>query len=189
MEQPISVSTLNDFIFCPASIYFHQMYEDMALSLFQTKCQLEGTAAHEPVDSGRYSTRKNILQGLSVYCEKYNLLGKIDVFDADAGFLVERKKKIVTVYDGYVFQLYGQCFALREMGYKVQRIRLHSLDDNRNYDIPLPEQDSVLLKKFESTIDAINRFDMSDFTPTNAAKCGSCIYSPFCDRTLAAENG
>ncbi len=36
MEQPISVSTLNDFIFCPASIYFHQMYEDMALSLFQS---------------------------------------------------------------------------------------------------------------------------------------------------------
>ncbi len=184
MEQPISVSTLNDFIFCPASIYFHQMYEDLTTSLFQTKFQLEGTAAHEPVDAGRYSTRKNILQGLSVFCEQYNLLGKIDVFDTTAGFLIERKKKITTVYDGYVFQLYGQCFSLREMGYTVQRIRLHSLDDNRNFDIPLPENDAVMLAKFESTIKQINQFDMSNFMPTNAAKCRNCIYSPFCDRTL-----
>ena len=26
MENPIIISNLNDFIFCPASIYFHNIY-------------------------------------------------------------------------------------------------------------------------------------------------------------------
>lgn len=34
-----------------------------------------------PADSATYSTQKGMLQGISVYCEKYNLVWKIDVFD------------------------------------------------------------------------------------------------------------
>lgn len=48
-----------------------------------------------------------MLQGVSVYCEKYNLVGKIDVFDEKTGILTERKKKIKTVYDGYIYQIYA----------------------------------------------------------------------------------
>ena len=28
MEEPIPATCLNDFIFCPASIYFHRMFDD-----------------------------------------------------------------------------------------------------------------------------------------------------------------
>ena len=49
-----------------------------------------------------------MLQGISVYCEKYNLVGKIDVFDEKTGILTECKKKIKTVYDGYIYQIYAQ---------------------------------------------------------------------------------
>ncbi|MDO4549722.1 MAG: type V CRISPR-associated protein Cas4 [Planctomycetia bacterium] len=184
MEQPITVSTLNDFIFCPASIYYHQMYENLSQTLYQTTCQLEGSAAHAAIDDGRYSTRKNVLQGVSVYCEKYNLIGKIDIFHINTGVLVERKKKIIKIYDGYVFQIYAQCFALREMDYSVRRLRLYSMDDNRNHEIPLPEEDAEMLAKFESTLQNIRRFDLSGFQPTNSEKCKKCIYRPFCDRPL-----
>ena len=66
-----------------------------------------------------------MLQGVSVYCEKYNLVGKIDVFDEKTGILTERKKKIKTVYDGYIYQIYAQYFSLIEMGYKVNELRLY----------------------------------------------------------------
>ena len=185
MEQPIIVSNLNDFIFCPASIYFHRFYEDLSTMLFQSECQLAGTHVHKKVDSGGYSTRRNVLQGINVYSEKYHLSGRIDVFDESAGVLTERKKKVNVIYDGYIFQLYAQCFGLREAGYQVKKLRIHSYDDNKNYDIPLPEDDPVMKAKFEKTIDSMLDFQLADFEPTNPKKCENCIYRSLCDRSLA----
>lgn len=73
--------------------------------MVQDSFQLNGTNAHKHSDSATYSTEKSMLQGVSVYCEKYNLIGKIDVFDERTGVLTERKKKIKTVYDGYIQQI------------------------------------------------------------------------------------
>ena len=70
-----------------------------------------------------------MLQGIGIYCEKYNLVGKIDVFDTKSGILTERKKKVTKIYDGYVFQIYAQYFSLIEMGYKVVKLHLYSMDD------------------------------------------------------------
>ena len=126
MYEEILISQLNDFIFCPASIYFHMLYGDMNRVLFQSNKQLNGTAAHETVDTDTYSTRKNVLTGMDVYCEEFGIVGKIDMFDMDKGLLMERKRTVKTVYDGYVFQVYAQCLALREMGYAVKKIIIHS---------------------------------------------------------------
>lgn len=98
-ENPILISNLNDFVFCPVSIFFHALDEDKEEILMQDPVQLNGTAAHEKVDSAAYSTRKSMLQGIPVYCEKYNLIGKIDTFDSVNGILTERKEKIKMVYD------------------------------------------------------------------------------------------
>lgn len=187
MEQPIIVSNLNDFIFCPASIYFHRFYEDLSTILFQSEYQLAGTHVHKKVDSGGYSTRRNVLQGINVYSDKYHISGKIDVFDKSSGVLTERKKKVTFIYDGYVFQVYAQCFGLRETGYEVKKIRIHSYDDNKNYDIPLPEDDPVMLSKFEKTIDAMYNFRLADFEQTNPKKCENCIYRSLCDRALVED--
>ena len=138
MEHPILISYLNDFMFCPASIYFHQLYGSMDRILFQCTDQINGTYAHNSIDNGIYSTKKNVLQGIDIYCDRYNIIGKIDVFDLGTGILTERKKKTKVVYDGYVFQLYGQYYALMEMGYIVSKLRLYSLDDNRTFDVVLP---------------------------------------------------
>lgn len=121
MEEVILISYLNDFIFCPVSIYFHKLYGNLDKNIYQSSYQVNGLNAHKTIDNKTYSTRKDILQGIDVYCEKYKILGKIDVFDISKGTLMERKKEVKQIYDGYVFQVYAQYFALCEMGYNVKK--------------------------------------------------------------------
>lgn len=61
-EEPISISNLNDFIFCPVSIYFHSLESDEENLLGQDSFQLNGTAAHEKSYSGKYSSRYFVLK-------------------------------------------------------------------------------------------------------------------------------
>lgn len=150
----------------------------------QDSYQLNGTAAHEKSDTGQYSSRKSILQGISVFSEKYNICGKIDTFDVDKGMLTERKKKIKTIYDGYIFQLYAQYFALTEMGYCVYKIRLYSMDDNKVYEQALPCDNHFMLEKFETLLEKINTFSFENFTQDNILKCQNCIYEPLCSYSI-----
>lgn len=152
--------------------------------IYQGSKQLDGKAAHKTVDTQSASTSKNIVTGLDVFSEKYGLVGKIDYYDLGSRTLVERKKKIKTVYDGYIFQLYGQYFSMIEMGYKVDRLELYSMDDNKKYKVLLPEDDSEMLLKFEKVIEDINAFDIEKFSQRNRDKCLNCIYEPACDRSL-----
>ena len=184
MDDLIPISYLNDFIFCPVSIYFHQLYGDQERLTYQCSDQINGTAAHKSVDSSTYTTRKNVLQGISVYSDILRLVGKIDVFHMDTGILIERKKRIKTIYDGYVFQLYAQCYCLREMGYTVSKLRLYSMDDNKSYQISLPENDNEFNGKFLILIKQIRAFDIGSFRQENREKCKHCIYEPACDRSL-----
>lgn len=65
MENPIIISNLNDFIFCPASIYFHNIYGQQNRRLYQSEKQLNGTKVHETVDEGKIikmSYRKQIFK-------------------------------------------------------------------------------------------------------------------------------
>lgn len=182
MDDVILITELNDFIFCPVSIYFHKMYKDMDRMIYQNTDQINGTAAHKNVDEGTYSSSKDILMGLDVYCDKYNLIGKIDIFDTKKKVLRERKKKVKTIYEGYIFQIYAQYFSLCEMGYEVKKLEIYSMDDHKSYEIPLPEADKNMFLKFEKVIDDINKFDMSKFNQINLSKCRHCIYEPACDR-------
>lgn len=183
-DDCILISQLNDFIFCPASIYFHLLYGGREKLTFQQAPQLNGFMEHSAVDTARYSSRKSILQGISVYSEKYNLTGKIDIYDSARHLLTERKKKIKFIYDGYIFQIYAQYFAMTEMGYIIDKLRLYSMDDNRSYDIPLPEQNPAMLRKFEQTVYELKNFELARFRQTNIEKCRNCIYEPACDRSL-----
>ena len=128
-----------------------------------------------------------MLQGVPVYCEKYNVYGKIDVFDSENGVLTERKKKIKTIYDGYVFQLYAQYFALSEMGYRVDKIRLYSMDDNKVYDLQRPCENRDMFDGFEKLIDDISSFVLRDFRQDNIEKCSNCIYEIMCSFSALKE--
>lgn len=187
MELYLKISFLNDFIFCPLSIYYHQLYGDLSERLYYGSAQLDGKACHAAVDEKRYSTHKEILQSIDVFSDEYKLCGKIDVFDAKKGLLTERKKHIEKIYDGYIFQLYAQCFCLREMGYEVNRLRFYSSDDNKVYEIPLPENSPEMSDKFKAVNKQMHEFDVNLYAPQNEDKCRYCIYNDFCDRPRAAK--
>lgn len=184
MYEEIKITQLNDFIFCPASIYFHMLYGETDRIASQSPAQINGTAAHNSIDTSSYSTRKHILTGADVYCGEYGLVGKIDMFDTENGILTERKRKVKKIYDGYYFQVYAQCLALREEGYMVKEIRIHSMTDNKNYRIPLPEENVEMFEKFKDTIMQMHSFRMEEFEQTCTEKCRNCIYEPACDRGL-----
>ena len=93
-EDLLPISNLNDFVFCPVSIYFHSLDTSSEHLLSQEIFQIDGTAAHSAIDEARYSDRKSVLQAIPVYCEHYGLFGKIDTFDVGKGVLTERKKRV-----------------------------------------------------------------------------------------------
>lgn len=187
-EEPLSISNLNDFIFCPVSIYFHALEDETEVMTYQDSYQINGSAAHKKSDSGKYSSKKSVLQAISVYSSEFNLTGKIDVFDTQSGVLTERKKRIKVIYDGYIFQLYAQYFALREMNYTVNEIRLYSMDDNKTYPVLLPENDPAMYEKFRNTIYEINNFNFENFRQNNRLKCENCIYEPLCSFSALKED-
>lgn len=180
MESYIQISKINDFTFCPRSLYFHGLYEPFHKSEYQEAPQIEGTIRHKTIDEGSYSTRKDILTGLPVYSEEFHIAGKIDIFDKKKGHLIERKTFIEKIYDGYRFQLYAQYFALIEMGYEVKKLFLHSLKDNKRYEINLPSIDDVV--SFKRIINEIESYDViDDHSRPLKSKCEGCIYRNLCD--------
>ena len=91
---------------------------------------------------------------------------------------------IKEIYDGYIFQLYAQYYCMKEMGYEISKLELRSVDDNKKYNVKLPEEDLEMNTKFENTINEIRKFDLEGYQQTNTLKCGNCIYEDACDRSL-----
>lgn len=174
MESYIPISKINDFLFCPISLYLHSVYESFDTSLYHATPQTVGKINHAGIEEGRYSTSAHLLQGIPVYSERYGIMGKIDIYDAQKKTLVERKTKIKKIWPGYVAQLYGQYFCLREMGYAVKRLFLHSLADNKRYRVKLPSKTDV--EAFSRLIERIRTFDVRQYRDHRCEKCVNSIY-------------
>lgn len=180
MESYIKLSTLNDFIYCPKSIYYHNLYDNYEKKLYQEEAQIAWSIAHEAVDNKTYSSRKDILQGLEVYSEEYWIAGKIDIFHIKEGRLIERKNKIEKIYLWYKYQLWGQMYCLQEMGYKVEKLEFYSMQDNKTHRIYKPSIDQEL--KFQKMLNDYRKFDVITTQWTqNTEKCLRCIYKELCD--------
>lgn len=180
MEENIIISNLNDFIFCPRSIYFHNLYYNFEEKLFHDTYQQEGKTAHENIDKKQYSSKKEILQSIDVYSEEFGVIGKIDLYDREKQELIERKKRIKTIYEGYYLQLYAQYFCLIEMGYEVKKLYFYSLSDNKRINVPLPTKENK--ERLKEVIAEMEEFSLEDegFTQ-NPKKCQMCIYKELCD--------
>ena len=185
MESYIPISFLNDFIFCPRSVYFHQIYQDFDSQVYHTDIQVKGQMAHLTIDRKKYSTRKDVLQGLPVFSSEYSLCGRIDIFNKKKGILTERKKQVRKIYDGFVFQVYAQYYCLTEMGYLVNQISIYSMDDNKNHFIPLPKDNPKMEISFKKLLKKIHSFNLEDEFSPNIKKCVNCIYRYLCDCGLS----
>lgn len=181
MESYIPISFLNDFIFCPRSIYFHQIYQGFESHVYHTDVQVKGKMAHLTIDRKKYSTKKDVLQGLPVFSSEYSLCGRIDIFDRKSGILTERKKRVKKIYDGFVFQVYAQYYCLTEMGYQVSKLFIYSMDENKNHPIPLPKDNPQMERNFKNLMEKIHSFHLEDKFSPNLSKCANCIYRNLCD--------
>ena len=180
MESYLMITQINDFIFCPRSLLFHDfLRSNYSPDNFRETPQVRGLAAHAAIDNRSYSTKKDILQGTMVYSYRYGLLGRIDIFDIPTGNLTERKYSISAIYDGFRYQLYAQYFALKEIGYTVNSLSLYSSKDNRKYGIAIPGKADI--SSFEAVLKRIRTYEPEkDFSPPNLTKCRHCNYREIC---------
>lgn len=157
MDSAIPISAINDFLFCPKSLYLHSVYSVFETNIYHETPQVRGSVAHENIEEGRYTTANHILQGMSVYSERLGVKGKIDIYDSNSHFLIERKYRVKAIYTGFKYQLYAQMYCLEEAGFAVERLFLHSLSDNKRYEINLPTEAEK--KEFENIISKMKSFN------------------------------
>lgn len=181
MRDYISISTLNDFIFCPYSIYLHNVYMDTDEDNYHARPQTRGRNAHSKVDSKSTSSSNDIIESLPVISHELGLYGKIDIYKKHSCSLIERKFQLKNIFKGQLYQLWAQYFCFLEMGYPVCSISYYEISTHKSIPIDLPSQDEK-----KELIGFINRF--RDFDPrkeitVNVNKCLHCIYSNLCDKT------
>lgn len=174
----ISISKINDFVFCPHSIYFHNVYEGFEDSGYKSHYQTAGKLAHQNIDFQKYSSSGDVLQGIEVFSEKFGIIGKIDLYYKKSKMLTERKNKIKKIYEGYNFQLMAQKICLEEMGFPVEKMRFYSLSDNKKY---LLKNESEVYEKFKQVLKEMRNFNpLVSFKTSNPEKCRKCIYRELC---------
>lgn len=182
MTEYIPLSMLNDFVFCPYSIYLHNVYMEADEDLFKAPPQTKGTIAHQGIDKKTGSTRKTDLMSLPVYCDELGISGKIDVYKQAQRLLIERKNCLKNIFRGQVYQLWGQYFCLKEMGFEVDRLAFYEISTNKMIDVEIPGS-----RGKQELADFIERFKKYDPASTtfkvNPNKCAHCIYCNLCDKT------
>lgn len=183
MEDYISLSTLNDFIFCPYSIYLHSVYMSADEDVFKAKPQVEGTIAHSATDSGKSSTKKDDLFSLPVYSDELGVMGVIDVYRREQKLLIERKNNLKKIFRGQLYQLWAQYFCLVEMGYQVEQIAFYEITTNKMLYQQLPgAAEKTELMAF---VDKFKHYSPeNDIFQINHNKCVHCIYCNLCEKTF-----
>ncbi len=182
MEDYIAIANLNDFIFCPYSIYLHSVYMESDEDMYKAVPQLSGSEAHKRVDCKTTSTRKGDLAALPVCCDELGVVGVIDIYKSDRRLLIERKNNLKQLFRGQIYQLWAQYFCMIEMGYLVERIAFYEISTNKMHYLPLPsDKDKAELLSFISEYRSY-RPDKDTFS-VNPNKCRHCIYCNLCDKT------
>lgn len=182
MDDYISISALNDFVFCPYSIYLHNVYMETDEGLYHATPQTRGRIAHETIDYKKASNRTADLQSLPVISMKYGLVGKIDLYKGQEKKLIERKYQLKNIYQGQIYQLWAQYLCMIEMGYEVKSIAFYEISTNKTIPIEIPTERELV--EFENFVSAFRNFDVaSAHIVVNSNKCRHCIYCSICDKT------
>lgn len=175
MEPFIAISTINDFLYCPRSLYMHLAAGDITPASYHDIPQTRGNAAHSAVDEKRYSNRASVLQAMSIYSEELSIQGKLDTFDTATGELVERKAYLTEVYEGYYMQLYAEYFCLLEMGYQPKTLAFYSMQDNKKYPVKLPAIEDK--QRLQSIINEMQNYTPELLLAHHCVNCDNNIYA------------
>lgn len=182
MSEYISISTLNDFIFCPYSIYLHNVYMETDETMYHATPQTRGRSAHATVDKKTASNRADDILSLPVYSEEYGLMGKIDVYKRKDRKLIERKYRLKQIFQGQIYQLWAQMLCMKEMGYAVEELAFYEMSTNKMIPIPMPGDEE--LRMFKNFIERFREYNPAETSiAINRNKCRHCIYCSLCDKT------
>lgn len=177
----VPISTLNDFVFCPYSIYLHGIYSQVDESLYHAAPQVRGSISHEATDNKKSSSRKDDILSLPVFSDELRITGKIDLFRVSKGHLIERKYQIGTIYRGQLYQVWAQYFCLKEMGYDIKRLSFYEISTKKTIAVDIPRENE--LNELKQVIDKYFQYSPEKEIETNKNKCTHCIYCPLCDKT------
>lgn len=182
MDEHINISILNDFIFCPYSIYLHNVYMEADEDIFKATPQIRGTQVHSGVDKKTGSSRACDILSLPVCSNALGLYGVIDIYKSDKALLVERKYKLKNIYRGQLYQLWAQYFCMIEMGYEVKQIAFYEISTNKLFPQTIPDQSEK--EELVNYLVALRSYNPdSDNSKPNPNKCVHCIYCNLCDKT------
>lgn len=180
-ENYIPLSMLNDYIFCPYSIYLHNIYMEADEGVYHATPQVQGRIAHDAVDHKRSSTRKDDLMAFAVYSDQLGIIGKIDTYKSRERHLIERKYQLRKIYQGQLYQLWGEFFCMKEMGYEIEKVSFYEISTNTMMPQQLPRQKEW--EELKAFVERFRAFDPSQPVETNPNKCAHCIYCPLCEKS------
>lgn len=176
----IPISTLNDFVFCPYSIYLHGIYSQVDDSLYHAAPQVRGSISHKATDGKTSSTRKDDILALPVVSDELCLTGKIDLFRKSEGHLIERKYQLKNIYRGQLYQIWGQYFCLKEMGYDVKQLSFYEISTKRFLPVSIPGEEEFY--ELKTVTEKYIQYKPDSKIDTDNNKCTHCIYNPMCDK-------
>lgn len=161
MDDLIAISRLNDFIFCPYSIYLHQVYMEADENVYHAKPQVAGRNAHESVDQKRTRPKSILIESLPGISHELGVYGKIDTYRADTRSLIERKLNLKQIFRGQIYQLWAQYFCMLEMGYEVKNISFYEISTKTSIPQELPTTSDK--NELISFIASFRQFDLRTF--------------------------
>ncbi len=180
MNNYIPITWLNDFIFCPYSVYLHQIYGKGQEEVYHTKKQAKGKRLHAFVE---FDKNKETMTNAYVYSGELEIYGKIDTYDLDTGLLIEYKSKATRIYRGYYYQIWSQYYCLIEMGFEVKSLAFYDFKLAELINIEAPNKENYA--ELKNHIQYIKSFDFDRIQQVNINKCKNCIYINLCDKTQA----
>jgi len=154
----------------------HLAAGEVAPASYQAVPQVRGNELHAAIDDKRYSNRKNILQGASIYSEELQVQGKLDTYDTSTGELVERKARIKKIHEGNLMQLYAEYFCLIEMGFNPKKLAFYSMQDNKKYPVSLPGKTGK--QRLKEIIANMQNYTTKQLLNHTCPNCSNNIYNP-----------
>jgi CRISPR-associated protein Cas4 len=142
--------------------------------------QTRGKAAHGTIDNKNYSSRKDEISGLSIFCSELGIVGKIDIYKTKEKLLIERKYQLNTIYQGHIYQLWAEYFCMIEMGYDVEKLAFYVISTNKTLPIAIPNENNK--KELMDFISEFKQFNLEQPIQINTNKCTHCIYCALCDK-------
>jgi CRISPR-associated exonuclease Cas4 len=174
MKETISISALNQYVFCPrrcALMHVEGIWSD-------NEHTAKGTILHKNADERGYETAREAkcLRALPLYSEKYGLNGRADIVEIHAGEMipVEYKKGKRREFDNDNIQLAAQALCLEEMfRIVVKRGFVYHATSKKRREVLF---DETLRRETVNTIENVRRLLQTQTIPAAEYKprCHGC---------------